>query len=139
MRSVLQSLIAAPPHNEPSFFESRTLRIRCTEKISPADSMLLPLRQFHPGILICRLSDAEGRRGTQKKHCLMQCFRSPSWARTNDIVINSHALYRLSYRGILPSLISQDITHPCGCHIPSKLNTQTLPEHPLFILSIYGP
>jgi hypothetical protein len=25
---------------------------------------------------------------------------SPSWARTNDIVINSHALYRLSYRGI---------------------------------------
>ena len=25
---------------------------------------------------------------------------SPSWTRTNDIVINSHALYRLSYWGI---------------------------------------
>ena len=24
---------------------------------------------------------------------------SPNWARTSDIMINSHALYRLSYRG----------------------------------------
>ena len=27
-------------------------------------------------------------------------FGSSSWARTSDIMINSHALYRLSYRGI---------------------------------------
>ena len=27
-------------------------------------------------------------------------FGSPSWTRTSDIVINSHALYRLSYWGI---------------------------------------
>ena len=27
-------------------------------------------------------------------------FGSPNWARTSDIMINSHALYRLSYRGI---------------------------------------
>ena len=25
---------------------------------------------------------------------------SPNWARTSDIMINSHALYRLSYRGM---------------------------------------
>ena len=27
-------------------------------------------------------------------------FGSPNWARTSDIMINSHALYRLSYGGI---------------------------------------
>ena len=27
-------------------------------------------------------------------------YGSPNWARTSDIMINSHALYRLSYRGI---------------------------------------
>ena len=26
-------------------------------------------------------------------------YGSPNWARTSDIMINSHALYRLSYRG----------------------------------------
>ena len=26
---------------------------------------------------------------------------SPNWARTSDIMINSHALYRLSYRGTI--------------------------------------
>ena len=31
---------------------------------------------------------------------LLFLFGSPSWTRTNDIVINSHALYRLSYWGI---------------------------------------
>jgi hypothetical protein len=28
------------------------------------------------------------------------CCGSPNWARTSDIMINSHALYRLSYGGI---------------------------------------
>ena len=28
------------------------------------------------------------------------CVGSPNWARTSDIMINSHALYRLSYGGI---------------------------------------
>ena len=41
---------------------------------------------------------------------------SPSWTRTNDIVINSHALYRLSYWGIYikenasTTLSSQDVS-----------------------------
>lgn len=29
-------------------------------------------------------------------------FSSPTWTRTTDLVINSHPLYRLSYRGICP-------------------------------------
>ena len=28
-------------------------------------------------------------------------YGSPNWARTSDIMINSHALYRLSYRGTI--------------------------------------
>ena len=31
---------------------------------------------------------------------LLVFFGSPNWARTSDIMINSHALYRLSYGGI---------------------------------------
>ena len=34
---------------------------------------------------------------------LLSFTGSPSWTRTNDIVINSHALYRLSYWGIYKS------------------------------------
>ena len=33
-------------------------------------------------------------------------FGSPNWARTSDIMINSHALYRLSYGGIYKKLAS---------------------------------
>ena len=32
--------------------------------------------------------------------CLRDLHGSPNWARTSDIMINSHALYRLSYGGI---------------------------------------
>ena len=35
-------------------------------------------------------------------------FGSPNWARTSDIMINSHALYRLSYGGI--SVICSDFS-----------------------------
>ena len=40
--------------------------------------------------------------GQKKKHrlCGVFLYGSPNWARTSDIMINSHALYRLSYRGI---------------------------------------
>ena len=38
------------------------------------------------------------RNSTRECKC---CFGSPNRARTCDIMINSHALYRLSYRGIL--------------------------------------
>ena len=45
-------------------------------------------------------------------------FGSPNWARTSDIMINSHALYRLSYRGILifvPYVLQEHKTnHPLG-------------------------
>ena len=36
-------------------------------------------------------------------------FGSPNWARTSDIMINSHALYRLSYRGIARSRADYDL------------------------------
>ena len=35
-------------------------------------------------------------------------FGSPNWARTSDIMINSHALYRLSYGGIYKEYKSVD-------------------------------
>ena len=40
--------------------------------------------------------------GAKKKdsHFRASPYGSPNWARTSDIMINSHALYRLSYRGI---------------------------------------
>ena len=36
-------------------------------------------------------------------------YGSPNWARTSDIMINSHALYRLSYRGILTAFAAARI------------------------------
>jgi hypothetical protein len=36
---------------------------------------------------------------------------SPGWARTSDFLINSQALYRLSYRGIGNGII---ISRPAG-------------------------
>ena len=39
-------------------------------------------------------------RGKKKTLSCDKVFGSPNWARTSDIMINSHALYRLSYRGI---------------------------------------
>ena len=45
----------------------------------------------------------------KKASQLRLAFRgSPNWARTSDIMINSHALYRLSYGGITAK-------HPIGC------------------------
>ena len=35
------------------------------------------------------------------------CCGSPNWARTSDIMINSHALYRLSYGGIYEPCIKK--------------------------------
>ena len=41
--------------------------------------------------------DCKNKKASQ----LRLAFRgSPNWARTSDIMINSHALYRLSYGGI---------------------------------------
>ena len=39
------------------------------------------------------------RVGEHKKSTANAVLGSPNWARTSDIMINSHALYRLSYRG----------------------------------------
>ena len=36
----------------------------------------------------------------KKSRRKFSCYGSPNWARTSDIMINSHALYRLSYGGI---------------------------------------
>ena len=36
-----------------------------------------------------------------QKIVFFKIFGSPNWTRTSDIMINSHALYRLSYWGIL--------------------------------------
>ena len=39
-------------------------------------------------------------KGAYKVIWFLFLIGSPNWARTSDIMINSHALYRLSYRGI---------------------------------------
>ena len=41
------------------------------------------------------------KKDTHRKWFVSFLYGSPNWARTSDIMINSHALYRLSYRGIL--------------------------------------
>ena len=44
----------------------------------------------------------------KKASQLRLAFRgSPNWARTSDIMINSHALYRLSYGGIYEPCIKK--------------------------------
>jgi hypothetical protein len=60
-------------------------------------------------------SAAEKRRGLARvpqqglsATCRPNCstlgeYSSPTWTRTTDMVINSHPLYQLSYRGICPS------------------------------------
>ena len=40
-------------------------------------------------------------RKKEKDLVFRQGLGSPNWARTSDIMINSHALCRLSYRGML--------------------------------------
>ena len=53
---------------------------------------------------------------TNKKSAFLRkriLFGSPNWARTSDIMINSHALYRLSYRGILSRNCSVHGLQPC--------------------------
>ena len=51
--------------------------------------------------------------GTIKKARSKRAFRrdigSPGRARTADLVINSHPLYRLSYRGTKPSILRTDV------------------------------
>ena len=39
---------------------------------------------------------------------LIETVGSPGWTRTSDILINSQALYRLSYRGVKGSADSAD-------------------------------
>ena len=58
-----------------------------------------PLVNFNYSVLmlpqLLKLSQKENR--VVKR---LLCCGSPNWARTSDIMINSHALYRLSYGGI---------------------------------------
>ena len=53
-------------------------------------------------------------RGGQKKRApdfrLTPSFSSPTRTRTSDLVINSHPLYRLSYRGICPPRVGCCVT-----------------------------
>ena len=46
--------------------------------------------------MAARLGDLDGRSE------VFVVIGSPGWARTSDILINSQALYRLSYRGVTP-------------------------------------
>ena len=41
---------------------------------------------------------------------------SPTWARTTDLVINSHALYQLSYRRIILVRL-EEIESPTPCFV----------------------
>ena len=73
-------------------------------------------------------------------------FGSPSWTRTNDIVINSHALYRLSYWGIFnfDTLVSQSIHTACASRSSARQEprfARLLAEQPLrwpYRLSYWG-
>ena len=86
-------------------------------------------------------------RGKIKKQSFSELLSgSPNWARTSDIMINSHALYRLSYRGI-PWCTSRDSIlartarsvfrgsdSPPDCHslpLPSKSSQKILTLDPL--------
>ena len=61
--------------------------------------------RFHHEVISSALADLfrPNTDLTEKSTCKLQVLfsGSSSWARTSDIMINSHALYRLSYRGIL--------------------------------------
>ncbi len=46
-----------------------------------------------------------------KKSTAKAVLGSPNWARTSDIMINSHALYRLSYRGLSVKKLLCDFSH----------------------------
>ena len=51
----------------------------------------------------CKVYKNKFKHKRQKKDsdfCLSLLYGSPNWARTSDIMINSHALYRLSYGGL---------------------------------------
>jgi hypothetical protein len=39
---------------------------------------------------------------------IIESYGSPTWARTRDLRINSPALYRLSYRGIVSFSVTDD-------------------------------
>ena len=87
-----------------------TRRKRPRPKNSPLDCFLNGLSvgttvgaSFPGSIVIIRVIDCEYKFRNKKKKQVFRpalLFGSPSWTRTNDIVINSHALYRLSYWGI---------------------------------------
>ena len=59
---------------------------------------------------IVAMSSARAAEKQKKNTTLRWCsfFGSPNWARTSDIMINSHALYRLSYRGILTAIAASE-------------------------------
>ena len=61
--------------------------------------------QFARRTMTFNLMSQGSRHATVREQRKKQSFSellygSPNWARTSDIMINSHALYRLSYRGI---------------------------------------
>ena len=47
------------------------------------------------------LRDPSGSHPEKKLGCIAAAFISPGQTRTADLVVNSHPLYRLSYRGML--------------------------------------
>ena len=64
-------------------------------------SRFAPPHQLHrDGTTVIDSSSKLRNKKKKQVTCPALLFGSPSWTRTNDIVINSHALYRLSYWGI---------------------------------------
>src|SRR5262249_31106453 len=73
-----------------------------------------PLSDWRPGPLHGRrhvrrvrsstVSSTEASRRLRGAIELREVVGSPGWARTSDFLINSQALYRLSYRGIVCSI-----------------------------------
>ena len=56
---------------------------------------------FDRGAWVPRAKDAQAWHASVVGRCAAcEGYRSSGWTRTNDLVINSHPLYQLSYRGI---------------------------------------
>ena len=68
-------------------------------------------------------------------------FGSPNWARTSDIMINSHALYRLSYGGMYPKQVYAEIAQICfgvGVFLSSRAVTSQVLSALMSLTSVFG-
>ena len=79
-------------------------RVTLTIEIEPLFIDIEPLKTVHRTVFLTLTFSPDLAVNLDKKENRvvkrLLCCGSPNWARTSDIMINSHALYRLSYGGI---------------------------------------